>query len=71
MLRLLILLECDQCQETMSAAHRSSQPLGFAWDEGILNLEYRAELNGWSIYRSQHICDGCVIEAMAAEQKLS
>ena len=68
MLRLLILLECDQCQETWTAVPSSvNHGLGIQWDTEVENLQYQAEQNGWSIYRSQHVCDGCVIEAMAEQ----
>lgn len=65
MLRLLILLECDECQETWTAVPAVNRQHTHAWDEEIQNLEYEAEQTGWSIYHSKHICDGCVLEAMA------
>lgn len=67
MLRLLILLECDLCSETWTTIPPSNHPLGIAWDEEIQNLQYRAEQNGWSINRSQQVCDACVLEAMFAQ----
>lgn len=68
MLRLLVLLECDNCEEVWSVVPRAHQQLGIAWSEEVENLKQQAEQNGWSIQRSQHICDGCVIDAMAEQQ---
>ena len=65
MLRLLILLECDSCKEMTTTVPRRSRDGGIAWDVEIQNLEYEAEQIGWSIYRSKHVCDACVIEAMS------
>ena len=64
MLRLLILLECDQCQEMITSTPNSSDRLGTDWPEEIYTLEYDAEQNGWSVYHSQHVCGVCVMTAM-------
>lgn len=68
MLRLLLLLECDNCQEVWTAVPRVHQQLGIAWNEEVENLQYQAEQNGWSIHRSQQVCDSCVTDAMAERQ---
>jgi hypothetical protein len=67
MLRLLILLECDQCKEMLSATPNSSSQLGIDWDEEIYDLECAAEQSCWSVYQSQHVCDACVMSAMAEQ----
>jgi hypothetical protein len=69
MLRLLILLECDQCQEMITSTPNSSDRLGTDWPEEIYTLEYEAEQNGWSVYRSQHVCGPCVMSAMAEQHQ--
>jgi hypothetical protein len=33
----------------------------------IQDLEYEAEQSGWNIHRSQHVCDACVMDAMASQ----
>ena len=43
MLRLLILLECDECRETWTAVPAADRAHAHAWDEEIQNLEYEAE----------------------------
>jgi hypothetical protein len=65
MLRLLILLECDQCNEMLTSTPNSSSQLGIDWTEEIYSLECDAEQSGWSVYRPQHVCDACVMNAMA------
>ncbi len=67
MLRLLILLECDLCKEMLSVTPNSSSPLGTNWTEEIQELECAAEQSGWSLHRSQHVCDACVMTAMAEQ----
>lgn len=67
MLRLLILLECDQCKEMLSATPNSSSHLGIDWREEIYKLECTAEQSGWSVHRPQHVCDACVMTAMAEQ----
>lgn len=67
MLRLLILLECDVCKEMMPSIPTQSRDRGIAWDVEIQDLEYEAEQIGWSIYRSRHVCDSCVMDAMASQ----
>lgn len=67
MLRLLILLECDQCKEMLSSTPNSNSHLGIDWLEEIHELEYSAEQTGWSVYRSQHVCDACLMSAMAKQ----
>lgn len=67
MLRLLILLECDLCKEMTTTLPRRSRDGGIAWDVEIQDLQYEAEQIGWSIYRSQHVCDTCVMDAMASQ----
>jgi hypothetical protein len=69
MLRLLILLECDQCDEMITSTPNSSDRLGTDWKEEIYSLEYEAEQNGWSVYRSQHVCGVCVMAAMAEQHQ--
>lgn len=69
MLRLLILLECDQCKEMLTATPNTSSGLGTDWTEEIYTLEYEAEQGGWSVYRHQHVCDACVISAMAGQHQ--
>jgi hypothetical protein len=69
MLRLLILLECDQCKEMLTSTPNCSDRLGTDWQEDIYTLEYEAEQTGWSVYRSQHVCDSCVMIAMAEQQQ--
>ena len=39
MLRLLILLECDQCKEMLTSSPDSSSRLGIDWREEIYDLE--------------------------------
>lgn len=65
MVKLLILLECDHCEETWPTVVSLRSQLGIQWDTEIQNIEYEAEQTGWSIYRGKHACDGCVMEAMA------
>lgn len=67
MLRLLILIECDQCKEMLSSTPNSNSQLGIDWTAEIYELEYAAEQSGWSVYRSQHVCDACVMNAMAEQ----
>lgn len=67
MLKLLILLECDNCDETWPAVISARTKLGIQWEEEIQTLECEAEQNGWSNYRGKHACDGCVMEAMARQ----
>lgn len=69
MLRLLILLECDECQEMITSTPNSSDRLGTDWPEEIYTVEYEAEQNGWSVYRSQHVCGVCVMTAMANQHQ--
>lgn len=64
-LRLLILLECDQCKEMLTASPNTSSQLGTDWTEEIYALECDAEQTGWSVYRSQHVCNSCVEFNMA------
>ena len=66
MLRLLILLECDQCKEMLSSMPNTCH-LGIDWLEEIHELEHLAERSGWTIYRSRHVCDACVMNAMAEQ----
>ncbi|MBX9671712.1 MAG: hypothetical protein K2X93_29255 [Candidatus Obscuribacterales bacterium] len=68
MLRLLILLECDQCKVMLSSATNSSNHLALNLTEEICALECSAAQSGWNIYRSQHICDACIINAMAEQR---
>ena len=68
MLRLLILLECDECRETWTAVQEADRAHAHAWEEEIQNLEYEAEQTGWSIYRSDHICNVCVMEGKAEQE---
>ena len=65
MLMLLILLECDECNETISSTPNTSDRLGTDWPEEIYTMEYVAEQSGWSVYHSQHVCNICVMQAMA------
>ena len=69
MLRLLILLECDQCEEMITSTPNSSDRLGTDWPEEIYTLECDAEQNGWSVYHSQHVCDACLMSNMAMQQQ--
>lgn len=69
MLRLLILLECDECKEMLSSTPNvGSNGLGPDWSEEIYAMECEAEQTGWSVYRSQHVCDVCVFTAMSKQQ---
>ena len=67
MIRLLFLLECDQCEETWPTVVRQRGSIGIQWDEELQNLEFAAEEAGWSGYRGQHACDSCVMEAMSKQ----
>jgi hypothetical protein len=67
MLRLLILLECDLCKEMMPSIPTQWKDRGIQWDVEIQDLEDEAEQIGWSVYRSQHVCDTCVTNAMASQ----
>lgn len=69
MLRLLILLECDQCNEMLTSTPNSSIHLGTDWTKEIHTMEYEAEENGWSVYHSQHACDACVLNNMAKQNR--
>lgn len=69
MLRLLILLECDQCDEILTSTPNASNGLGTNWTEEIYRAEYEAEENGWSVYHSQHVCDACVMRNMARQHQ--
>ena len=69
MLRLLIMLECDQCKEMLTSAPNSSDSYRTDWSEDIYTLEYDAEQNGWSVWHSQHVCAACVMEAMAKQHQ--
>ena len=67
MLKLVILLECDLCEETWPTVVSLRSQLGIQWDAEIQNVVYEAEQTGWSIYHGKHACDGCVMEAMAKQ----
>ncbi len=67
MLRLLVLLECDQCKVMLSSTTNSSSHPATNWTEEIYALECSATQSGWNIYHSQHICDACIINAMAEQ----
>ena len=69
MLRVLILLECDLCDEMLTATPNTSDRLGTNWAEEIYRTEYEAEENGWSVYHSQHVCDACVMRNMARQHQ--
>ena len=69
MLRLLILLECDQCNEMLTSTPNSSNHPRIDWTETIDTVECEAEENGWSVYRSQHVCDACVVSNMAKQNQ--
>ncbi len=69
MLRLLIMLECDLCEEMITSIPNSSDRLGTDWPEEIYNLESQAEQNGWNIYHSQHVCNVCIMSAMAEQHQ--
>jgi hypothetical protein len=67
MVKILILLECDHCEEAWPTVVSLRNQLGIQWDAEIQNVEYEAEQTGWSVYRCNHTCDGCVLEAMAKQ----
>jgi hypothetical protein len=67
MLRLLLLLECDQCTEMLTSTPNTSDHPGTNWAEEIYRAEYQAEENGWSVYHSQHVCDACLMSNMAKQ----
>jgi hypothetical protein len=68
MLRLLIMIECDQCSEVLTSTPNTSSQLGIDWTEEIYALECAAEEHCWSIYRNQHVCHACVHSAMSAQR---
>ena len=71
MLRLLIMIECDQCKEMLTSAPSSSDSYRTDWSEDIYTLESDAEQNGWSVWHSQHVCGVCVMDAMAKQHQAS
>lgn len=66
MLRLLILLECDQCKSMLTSTPQATGQLSTDWTEEIYRLECAADENCWSIYRDQHICPFCLPAATEA-----
>ena len=69
MLKVLMLLECDTCKALIATSADSSRKDGLAWVAEAENLEYNAQQFGWNIYRSQHTCDSCIIEAQYEQEQ--
>lgn len=65
MRRLLVLLECDQCKNMLTATPFSNSRVETDLNHEAAELEYMAERNGWSVYRSQHVCPDCIMDNMA------
>ena len=68
MLRVLILLECDQCDEMLTCTPNSGSQSGIDLPATMHTLEHEAEKTGWSVYRSQHVCRVCMMPAMSEQR---
>jgi hypothetical protein len=69
MLKVLILLECDNCTALIATSADSSRKDGLAWAAEAENLEYDAQQSGWDIFRSHHTCNGCIAEAQYEQEQ--
>lgn len=61
MLKLMVLLECDRCGESLRRVAVSSDRNPAAWDYLIGGLEFKATESYWAV-DSLHFCNACLLE---------
>lgn len=61
MLKLMVLLECDRCGDSLRKVAISSDRNPDAWNYLSGELEFKATENKWNV-DSQHLCYFCLLE---------
>ena len=66
MLKVIFMIDCNLCGSSFHRLGTSSDRDPLVWKGIATDLEYKAQKNEWTMYRSAHHCDYCVTDAMAA-----
>ncbi|MCI0558670.1 MAG: hypothetical protein MN733_09255 [Nitrososphaera sp.] len=60
MLKTIIMLDCNICGQPFDHIAVSTQSDPMAWKALSSDVEWEAELCGWSFYRGAHHCSFCI-----------
>ncbi|MGH9763174.1 MAG: hypothetical protein ACREBQ_02835 [Nitrososphaerales archaeon] len=60
MLKVLIILDCDECGHSVNTAAICSTPERKTWEKQIGHLMHHAEGQGWRFFRDYGICPECI-----------
>jgi hypothetical protein len=66
MLKVILMLDCNMCGQPFDRVATSTDRDPLAWKPLACDLEYSAELRGWSFHRGAHYCDYCVSDVELA-----
>ena len=62
MVKVVILLDCDECGRSLERASISSTPKREQWERQIGLSMHDAEFDGWRFMRDYAICPECIQE---------
>jgi hypothetical protein len=60
MLKVVILLDCNECGRSLCKAAVCSTPEQVAWQKEIGRLVHEADQDGWRFLRDYGICPECI-----------
>lgn len=66
MLKVILIIDCNICGQLFDRIVTSCDRDPMAWKSLSSDLEYKAELRGWSFHRSAHHCDYCISDVQLA-----
>jgi len=66
MLKVIVMLDCNMCGQPFERVATSTDRDPLAWKSLACDVEYSAELRGWSFQRAAHHCSYCVSDAELA-----